>query len=96
MATLHEMEVFCGGSYLESENILMPIPENSVRVWLDGDDILFGENIYYIPVASCATWEDIVGWCLQLSEKSWVTSIVIGSFIRLALSINGLARTSLR
>ncbi|MDB5660499.1 MAG: hypothetical protein JWS10_3114 [Cypionkella sp.] len=65
-------------------------------ITVENGNIIFGGGQYYVPLTSCETWEDIVGWSLQLSEKSWVDSGIISSFIILALSQNGFKRPSLR
>lgn len=65
-------------------------------VYVDDGDIVFEETGYYISLGSVTSWEDIVGWSLQLSEKTWVTRDLIRRFIQIAMEQNDLSRPSLR
>lgn len=67
-----------------------------IDVRIDGDEIVFGDEIYYIDLTSCTSWEDIVGWSLQLSGKTWVDTNVIHKFIVTAMQVNNLEWPSLR
>lgn len=39
-------------------------------------------SVYSIPISSCTERDDILRWLRQLSEKSWVTPLVIEDFAK--------------
>lgn len=39
-------------------------------------------NLYSIPISSCTERDDILRWIRQLSEKPWVTPLVIEDFAK--------------
>ena len=43
------------------------------------DPELYG-SVYSIPISHCSTRDDIPLWLRQLSEKTWVTPLVIEDF----------------
>ena len=45
------------------------------------DPDLYGST-YDIPIQSCTSRDDILIWIRQLSEKRWVTTLVIEDFVR--------------
>ena len=50
-------------------------------------------NVHYeynIPLDACRTYESIVGWILQLSEKTWMTTELTRRFIYIVCRENGL------
>lgn len=45
---------------------------------------------YYIELNRCNTYEKILAWVLQLSEKTWMSKRVLEKFILVACRENGL------
>lgn len=50
----------------------------------DGHIIINVEYDYEIPVADCDTEPKLLGWILQLLEKTWMTKEVLERFIHVA------------
>lgn len=52
--------------------------------------VLVGGFSYVITLDRCDTLEKILDWVLHLSEKTWVTTDLIESFIHLAIDANNI------
>lgn len=50
----------------------------------DGHIIVNVEYEYEIPIVDCDTEPKLLGWILQLLEKTWMTKEVLERFIHLA------------
>lgn len=40
------------------------------------------DSVYSIPISRCTERDDILCWLRQLSEKTWVTTLVIEDFVK--------------
>lgn len=57
----------------------------------DGFIVINVHYKYNIEISRCDTYEKIVGWVLQLSEKTWMTKDVLEHFVKKALQASQLA-----
>lgn len=51
---------------------------------IDGYIVINVAYEYDIPIKECGTAERILGWVLQLSEKTWMTMEVLNRFVHVA------------
>ena len=60
-------------------------------VALDGDVIRITVRYpYEVPLDRCATHQDILGWVVHLSRKTWMTPAMLRTFVHKACDGNGL------
>mgnify|MGYP000585215116 CR=1 FL=1 len=62
---------------------------NSIEV-NDGFFIFVNEGDYDINLSECETHEKILGWVLQLNDKTWMTPQLMKAFIITACEYNNL------
>lgn len=77
--TLKKLDV---NEYLEHEKELsriVTVDATHIVINIPGDHI---DGEYEIPLSSCKTAEQVVGWIFQLSEKQWVTRDILRRFIK--------------
>lgn len=61
----------------------------SKRMHVDSDYIVITiADDYDIPLEKCNTYEGILSWVLQLSEKTWIEREDLRYFIKLACEAN--------
>ena len=51
-------------------------------------------NVHYeynIPLTTCNTYEKILSWAFQLTEKTWMSTDIVRRFIVVACNESGLA-----
>jgi hypothetical protein len=60
-------------------------------VYVEEDHIVLNVHYEYnIALNRCDTHEKILGWCIHLCEKTWMTPELIRRFAQIAAQANGL------
>ncbi len=58
--------------------------DDTIKI-IDGYIVINKGFDYNIPIAGCATYKQILGWSLQVGEKTWADKELVLRFITVAL-----------
>ncbi len=65
--------------------------ELNSTIFVEGDFIIVNVvDDYAVPIKDCSTYEGILNWTLQLSEKTWMSRELLRHFMSVALRASGL------